>query len=55
MLVFEEFIKELLNFVNIISVKTILTFPDELISLILPEHAYFLVSLNFFFFKKVNF
>jgi hypothetical protein len=39
MLVFVEFMNELLNFVNMISLKTILTFPDELISVILPEQA----------------
>jgi hypothetical protein len=54
-LVFEEFIKELLNFVNIISLKTIFTFPEELIPVILPEQAYVLLNFYFLFFKNADY
>ena len=54
-LVFVEFMNELLNFVNMMSVKTIFTFPDELISVILPEQAYVLLSFYFLFFKNVDY
>ena len=53
MFVFVELMNEMLKFVNIMSVNTIFTLPDELISVILPEHAYYLLDF-FSFFLTVN-
>ena len=46
----------MLKLVNIItSLKTILTFPDELISVILPEQAYYLLICVLLFFTNLNY
>ena len=50
MFVFVEFIYDKLKFVNIISLKTIFASPFELISVMLPEQDYFLLSFLTFFF-----
>ena len=45
----------MLNLVNIISVKTIFTFPEELISVIFPEQAYFLLIFIFLLFNNADY
>jgi len=53
-LMLDSFMYERLNSVNITSLKLILTFPEELISVMLPKQAYYLLFFVLLFFINAS-